>query len=106
MVIAINMLGWTLPKLRLPTLVCQMLTLACWVGFGVVKGWWGFCPLTYWHWQLLESMGAIGLPNNYITYIAKQWLGLRMSNDFSAGLVLGCFSMAVLTNILLLRKKI
>ena len=103
-VIALNAFGWTVPRLRVPSFICQLLTLSCWMGFGIVKGWWGFCPLTYLHWQELESMGVMNLPQNYITYIVKLWFGWHMNSDFAAGLVAGCFGMAVLINITLLRK--
>ncbi len=106
LVIGLNAFGWTLPRLRLPSFICQLLTLACWVGFGLFKGWWGFCPLTYLHWQELESLGVMNLPQNYITYIVKLWFGVNMNSDFAAGLVAGVFGMALMINISLLRRKV
>jgi hypothetical protein len=104
-VIALNIFGWAFPRLRRWALACQAITLICWVGFGLLKGWWGFCPLTYWHWEVLRELGAGELPSNYISYIALYWFNLPLSDDFAAGLILGCFSMAVLINLKLLSTK-
>lgn len=104
-VIALNMLGWMMPRLRRITLLCQAVTLACWVGFGFARGWWGYCPLTDWHWQVLRSLGKTELPTNYISYIAQEWAGLTLEHGMASGLVAGCFGMAVLVNLYLLRGR-
>ena len=104
-VIGLNMLGWMCARTRKLSLAIQCITIACWAGFGIAKGWWGFCPLTYWHWQVLRELGAGELPSNYISYIALYWFNIPLSHDFASGLILGCFSMAVLINVMLLRSK-
>jgi hypothetical protein len=105
-VMFLNTLGWMWPRLRLASLAMQLITVSCWVGFGLAKGWWGYCILTDWHWQVKTALGETDLPINYPAYILENWLGLAVSSDFSSGLILGTFAMAVLVNgWLVLRSK-
>lgn len=107
-VIAGNILGWILPKARMACLILQLVTLACWVGFGLAQGWWGYCPLSGWHWEIKGALGEENLPGNYLTYLFENWLNLHLSDDFLSGLILGLFSMAVFVNLYLIiavRKK-
>jgi len=103
-VIFLNVAGWSVARLRTWSFACQAITLSCWVGFGIAKGQWGFCPLTEYHWRHLRGQGEVGLPGNYVAYIFDRWLGLPMSDGFAAGLVLGCFAMAVAINLYLLKQ--
>lgn len=109
-VIAGNVLGWMWPRARMACLVIQSVTLACWVGFGLAQGWWGYCPLSSWHWDIKLALGEENLPANYLTYIFSNWFHLHLSDDFLSGLILGLFSMAVAANLFLIlsarRKRI
>ena len=105
-VIALNLFGWMIARLRLVSFTLQLITIGFWVGFGALKGWWGYCPLTHWHWQVKASLGEQDLPGNYILYIAEQWFGIAMSHDLSTGLIAGTFMMALLINSYLLTRRI
>jgi len=43
----------------------------------------GYCPLTDWHFTILEKLGKTDLPNSYIKYLADRLTGL----DINASLV-------------------
>lgn len=104
-VIGLNLFGWTVPRLRVVTFLMQLITIGCWVGFGVVKDWWGYCPLTDWHWEVLAALGNEPAQNNYIAYILAQWAGLYLPNAMVQGLIIGSFTMAVLANSYILTQS-
>ena len=43
----------------------------------------GYCPLTEWHFRILEKLGKTDLPGSYIKYLADRLTG----SDFNATLV-------------------
>jgi 2-polyprenyl-3-methyl-5-hydroxy-6-metoxy-1,4-benzoquinol methylase len=43
----------------------------------------GYCPLTEWHFNVLQKLGKSDIPNSYIKYLADRLTGL----DFNASLV-------------------
>lgn len=104
-VVGLNMFGWMVPRVRVLSALVQIGTLACWVGFGVVNGWWGYCPLTDWHWHALQQQGVTHLPPNYISYILEQWAGVTLPYATVTGLIAGCLGMAVLINGYLLLQR-
>lgn len=67
-VIAGNLTGWMFRSLRRLHLALVSVTLFSWIVLGFRYGL-GYCFLTEWHWQVLESEGESGLPASYITYI-------------------------------------
>jgi hypothetical protein len=101
-VVAINLFGWMSRKSRVPTLILQGVTFCCWIGFGLAKGWWGYCPLTDWHWQLKSNMGEAVLPNSYITYIFSNWFMLPINDEFATGLIVGAMALSVMANVYLM----
>jgi hypothetical protein len=78
-----NLFGWILRKTRKLNLITLLLTGASWLFLGLVVGTPGYCPLTDWHFRILEKMGKTGIPNSYIKYLADRLTGL----DFDPVLV-------------------
>ncbi len=74
-----NILGWIWKKTRLANFITLSLTALSWFGLGLFYGI-GFCPLTEWHWQVLEKLGQHNLPYSYITYIIHRLTGLEVND--------------------------
>lgn len=78
--IVFNLTGWYwryTKKLHLWTI---SLTFASWIILGIWYGW-GYCPLTDWHWQVLEKRGVSSLPSSYITYLIERVTGLTLPGN-------------------------
>ncbi|MBL7112993.1 MAG: DUF2784 family protein [Bacteroidales bacterium] len=74
--------GWIWSKVRRLNLLIILLTAASWTLLGIFYGF-GYCPLTDWHFSVLEKLGHAGLPSSYIKYITDRITG----SDFEQGLV-------------------
>ena len=68
--------GWLWKKTRKLNLICILLTAASWLILGIFYGI-GYCPLTDWHFQVLESIGHTGLPSSYISFLVTRLSGLN-----------------------------
>ena len=78
-----NITGWIWRRTRFANLITLLLTGFSWLFLGLITGSPGYCPLTDWHFRILEKMGRTGLPESYIKYLAYRITGL----DFNPGLV-------------------
>lgn len=72
--ILFNLFGWIWHKTRLANLISLVLTGLSWTALGIFYGL-GYCPFTDWHFQILEKMGATGLPSSYIAYLIERLSG-------------------------------
>ena len=108
--ILFNMLGWIWKRTRLANLIVLLLTGGSWLFLGLIVGTLGYCPLTDWHFRILERLGKTDLPNSYIKYLADRLTGL----DINAGLAdsvtlygfLAALALSLIFNITLrLQKK-
>lgn len=63
-----------LEKTRKANLVVLLLTGSSWFLLGIFYGI-GYCPLTDWHFQILEKLGKTGLPSSYTEYLAERLTG-------------------------------
>lgn len=81
--ILFNLFGWIWRRTRIWNLVTLLLTGASWVILGRIVGVPGYCPLTDWHFAVLERLGRTDLPNSYVKYLADRITGL----DFNSGTV-------------------
>lgn len=81
--ILFNLFGWIWKKTRLANLIVIIITFASWFLLGLIVGVPGYCPLTDWHFNILEKLGHTNLPTSYIKYLADRLTGL----DFSQKLV-------------------
>ncbi|MDX9929404.1 MAG: DUF2784 domain-containing protein [Bacteroidales bacterium] len=105
-----NLFGWTWKRTRIANLVTLLMTGGSWLILGWITGTPGYCPLTDWHFRILEKLGHTNMPSSYIKYLADRLTGL----DFEAHLVdsltlfgfLAALAASLIINITLrLRKK-
>ena len=75
-----NLLGWIWKKTRLANFITLALTGFAWFGLGIFYGI-GYCPLTDWHWDVLEKIGVRDLPYSYITYVIHRLSGLQLNEN-------------------------
>jgi hypothetical protein len=82
-IILFNLFGWIWRKTRKFNLILLLLTGGSWLLLGLIVGTIGYCPLTDWHFSVLEKMGATDLPASYVKYLADRLTG----QDFNSSLV-------------------
>jgi hypothetical protein len=82
-VVLFNIFGWIWKKTRIYNLITLGITGASWLFLGMLVGTLGYCPLTDWHFRILNKLGVTDLPNSYMKYLADRITGL----DISASLV-------------------
>lgn len=73
--------GWIWKRTRFWNLVVILLTAGSWTILGIFFGF-GYCPLTDWHFRILERLGHTSLPNSYIKYLADRLTGLSFNPGF------------------------
>jgi hypothetical protein len=78
-----NLFGWIWKRTRKLNLIVLSLTGASWLFLGLIVGTLGYCPLTDWHFMVLEKLGKTDIPNSYIKYLADRLTGL----DFNSAVV-------------------
>ena len=81
--IIFNLAGWIWRRTRLANLITLLLTGSSWLFLGLIYGTIGYCPLTDWHFSVLEKLGNTDLPVSYVKYLADRLTGM----DFDQGLV-------------------
>lgn len=74
--ILFNIFGWIFRFSRKLNLITLMLTGASWFVLGLFYGI-GYCPLTDWHFKILERMGKTDLPSSYIAYLTLRLTGIE-----------------------------
>jgi len=95
-----NAIGWIWKKTRRVNLITLLLTGASWFILGLFYGI-GFCPLTQWHFEILEKLGDTNLPSSYIQYLAHRLSGVMFEAklvDTVTGVV---FFVALIMSVLL-----
>jgi hypothetical protein len=107
--ILVNMFGWIWKKTRLANLITLLLTGSSWLFLGLIVGSPGYCPLTDWHFTILEKLGKTDLPYSYIKYLADRVTGLDIDAGLADTLTLYGFLLALalslIINITLRLKK-
>lgn len=98
--IVFNVIGWAVPSWRRANLIVLGLTGASWFGLGIFYGW-GFCPLTEWHFRVLERLGERDLPPSYIRYLIERLLGLDLPSNLVDTAVLTGYLAALAVSIVL-----
>ncbi len=94
------MLGWILKRTRKYNLVLLLLTGLSWSVLGIWYGF-GYCPVTDWHWEVLEKLGREPEFNSYMQYLVNRLSGINVSSrtaDLWTGLG---FGIALVVSILL-----
>jgi hypothetical protein len=82
LLIVFNLFGWIWKRTRIPNLIVLTLTGASWLFLGLLVGTLGYCPLTGWHFRILEKLGKTNLPDSYIKYLADRLSGLDFNPSF------------------------
>jgi Protein of Unknown function (DUF2784). len=98
-----NLFGWIWKRTRKLNLITLSLTGVSWLFLGLIVGTLGYCPLTDWHFKILEKLGKTDLPYSYTKYLADRLTGL----DINASLVdnvtlytfLAAFTISIVLNI-------
>ncbi len=82
LLILFNLFGWIPKKTRFANLITLTLTAGSWSILGMFYGF-GYCPLTEWHFRVLEKMGKSNLPDSYIKYLVDS----LFNTDFHANTI-------------------
>ena len=98
--IIFNLFGWIHPKTRKLNLITLLLTGVSWFILGIFYGI-GYCPLTDWHFKILEKLGETNLPNSYITYLVARLTGYNFKEALIDRITLAGFLVALVISVFL-----
>ena len=96
-----NVSGWIWKKTRIYNLITLGLTGGSWIFLGMLTGTPGYCPLTDWHFSVLEKLGRTDLPDSYMKYLADRITGLDISASLVDNVTLYTFLAALLISVIL-----
>jgi hypothetical protein len=97
--IIINLFGWIWKKTRKLNLFALLLTGGSWLILGLIFGSIGYCPLTDWHFSVLNKLGETDLPDSYIKYLADRLTGLDFDPSLVDGVTLYAFLIALVLSL-------
>ena len=97
--IIFNLLGWIWRKTRIFNLITLFLTGASWLFLGLIYGTLGYCPLTDWHFSILNKLGKTDLPVSYIKYLGDRITGLNLNATLVDQATLYAFLAAIMSSI-------
>jgi len=100
-----NLFGWIWKKIRLLNLLTLIFTGLSWFLLGFIVGIPGYCPLTDWHFKILEKLGKHDLPNSYIKYLADRITGFDFNANLIDNLTLSGFLIALIISLTLNLKS-
>jgi hypothetical protein len=107
--IIFNLFGWIWKNTRLYNLALLLLTGSSWLFLGMLVGVPGYCPLTDWHFQVLEKLGKTNLPSSYVKYLADRITGLHFNastvDKVTLYTFLAALTISVILNVLDLVQK-
>jgi hypothetical protein len=101
LLIVFNLFGWIWKRTRILSLIVLGLTGASWLFLGLIVGTLGYCPLTDWHFRILEKLGKTDLPDSYIKYLADRLTGLDINASLVDSVTLYAFLAAFTISIIL-----
>jgi hypothetical protein len=78
-----------------------ILTGASWVILGLIVGNLGYCPLTDWHFSILEKLGGNNLPDSYVKYLADRLTGANFNPVLIYNITLYSYLIALAISIVL-----
>ncbi len=109
LLIFFNLFGWLWKRTRRLNLITLSLTGASWLFLGLIFGALGYCPLTDWHFRILEKLGKTDLPDSYVKYLADRITGMDFDAttvDFvTLSLFLAALLLSMIVNIIDWNKK-
>jgi len=100
LLIVFNVSGWAIKPLRRLNLITLGITGFSWFVVGIFYGI-GYCPLTEWHFNILEKLGHRGLPDSYIVFLIQRLTSLKINQELANPLIIVIFFMALFTSITL-----
>jgi len=107
--ILFNLFGWIWRKTRLANLITLLLTGGSWLFLGLIVGMLGYCPLTDWHFNILNKLGKTDLPVSYIKYLVDRLTGLDVSqplvDNFTLYGLLAALAISLALNIRDIKRK-
>jgi hypothetical protein len=107
LLIMVNLFGWAWRRTKRLNFITLCLTGGSWFVLGIFYGW-GYCPLTDWHFRVLNKLGEYDLPSSYIKYLIDRILGSDINAKLVEMATLILFILALLLSIysnFLIRKK-
>jgi len=99
-IVIFNLFGWAWARFRRWNLALLILTGLSWFGLGIFYGW-GYCPLTDWHFTILEKLGKTPNETSYISYLLNRLLGLKVDEMLVDNTTFFGFIAALLTSVIL-----
>jgi len=100
-IVFFNLFGWIWKRTRKYNLFLLLLTGGSWLFLGLLVGTLGYCPLTDWHFEVLEKLGRTDLPLSYIKYLADRLTGLSYSSVIVDRITLYSFLAAMIISLFL-----
>jgi hypothetical protein len=99
--VIVNLFGWIWEKTRKLNLILLLLTGSSWFFLGMIVGVLGYCPLTDWHFKILEKLGRTDLPYSYMKYLADRITGLNFNPHIVDQVTLYSFIAALVISLVL-----
>jgi hypothetical protein len=99
LLVIFNIFGWIWKKTRIINLITLLITGLSWSLLGWIVGTPGYCPLTDWHFTILEKLGRSDLPVSYIKYLADRIGGININPDLVDDVTLFTFIAALMFSI-------
>ncbi|HOP05505.1 MAG TPA: DUF2784 domain-containing protein [Tenuifilaceae bacterium] len=104
LLILFNLFGWIWKPLRKANLILLMLTGGSWTILGIFFGL-GYCPLTDWHWNVLEILGKEPNTSSYVAYLLQRVLSITLSDNSANAITTITYITALATSIIFNLKK-
>jgi hypothetical protein len=96
-----NLFGWIWKKTRILNLITLSITGVSWLFLGLLVGTLGYCPLTDWHFNILNKLGETDLPYSYVKYLADRITGLNFDAHLIDQITLYSFLVAMIFSLFL-----
>jgi len=96
--IIFNLFGWIVPATRRLNLIVLLVTGGSWFILGIFYGI-GYCPLTDWHFRVLEKLGFTGLPDSYVTFLVQRFTGHTINQSLVDTMTMVCFFAALIGSV-------
>jgi hypothetical protein len=94
-IIFFNLFGWIWGKTRKLNLLLLLITGSSWLFLGLIVGTLGYCPLTDWHFSVLNKLGISDLPSSYVKYLADRLTGMNFNSSLVDRITLYSFLAAL-----------
>lgn len=102
-----NLFGWIIKPLRRANLITLLLTGGSWFILGIFYGI-GYCPLTEFHWRVLNKLGQYNLPDSYISYLINRFTGYlpgaKITDELTVILYLIALVISIVVNFRIKKK--